>query len=526
MALDSETIRLALEVTQTQTVAEAIAKLDQMAMSAKAAGNSVDALTLQTLAYKLSIDSEVNALDQEVIALAEATTAQKLMRQMLEQTTVASTRASVAVGGETKGQSGLGRSALQASYAFQDFTSQLGSGPGGFARALGSIQNNIPGILMGFGVGGTVIAGVSVLTVALGALVTNWDLLVKGMTSDAIKKAKDDLEALAKKVDEYNALLGKPNRAEAAGGKIIEDAITEGGAAKIAKGLSETMTATGRGEKATPDERARMDQLAASAAKSEAMGWTVQAANLRAAVKAIQEDISARQAKTVQALMIDVKAPGVTGKDARDTMRALVNANPTDFPAGFLGDLERADPADVKRQQGFETERDLNRDNAKRADKAQADKRAEAAKAAHARAQMRDKRIAEEAKIADAEDKEEADAEHDRQKAIDDQNAAGFRQFVRRGQAAGQERRRQDQQQKQGARQAQQEQNRMAAAALKTQTQAIDDQVEAMQFNAKAMQGILTNAEKVAHAAYWAKRQAQDLYERSRQSPTGSSLDN
>ena len=34
------------------------------------------------------------------------------------------------------------------------------------------------------------------------------------MAKDTLKKAKDDLEGLAKKADEFNAMLGKPTRAE------------------------------------------------------------------------------------------------------------------------------------------------------------------------------------------------------------------------------------------------------------------------------------------------------------------------
>ncbi len=53
-----------------------------------------------------------------------------------------------------------GQGVMAASYAFQDFTSQINNG---IVPALGAVHaNNIPGILIGLGVGGTVSAGLSV----------------------------------------------------------------------------------------------------------------------------------------------------------------------------------------------------------------------------------------------------------------------------------------------------------------------------------------------------------------------------
>ena len=94
-------------------------------------------------------------------------------------------------------QAGLGRGALQASYAFQDFTSVL-SGGGGFGRALSSIQNNIPILLSSLGLGAGLTGVVSVATVALGLFI---DKMLA--SSDKGKDLKQQITAIAQEIDGY-----------------------------------------------------------------------------------------------------------------------------------------------------------------------------------------------------------------------------------------------------------------------------------------------------------------------------------
>ncbi len=521
MAISEEQFRLALELTGTDSIHAAVLELERMIQAAKASGNQIDALSLTMLQYKLAIDSESTALDAEVAALVESTAAHKAMSMMIEEAALSAKTAVPIIGGDNKGQSGLGRSALQASYAFQDFTSQLGSGPGGFARALGSIQNNIPGILMGFGVGGTVIAGVSLLSVMVGALVTNWDSLIKGMSSDAIKKAKDDLEALAKKVDDFNALLGKPTRAEAAGAKIIQEAIQEGDPARIARNAARALGASGKGETMTAQEKADLDtyqkQLEFAQANLGERGIASAQGSLDQARQAVRDRLAAANLKTVQAAIVDLGAGGEAGRKARGLLGPLVAADPRAFPPGLLGDIERADPADVKRQADLEAQGELNIENKKRADK-----EAKEAKEKQAHAKEALERLS-----SDAQDAVAKAAHVDRpETAVDvrfedvfDKTVKDIRRENEKDakKAADEQRRR-----------AHAQQRAMVQALGKAQqnaNQAIDNNREMAEYMVKFANGTLTQSERLAHDTYWAKQAVKQVFERHQESMRGSALD-
>ncbi len=129
----------------------------------------------------------------------------------------------------------LGSTVLSASYAFQDFTSVL-SGGGGFARALGSIQNNIPQILAGLGLGAGLTGVVSVAAVAVGVLVDNFAKLhaawASGPTEQEIERLKKLAEAADKAreaVQKQIDALEKQRNADREGGEIASAAIGEYG---------------------------------------------------------------------------------------------------------------------------------------------------------------------------------------------------------------------------------------------------------------------------------------------------------
>jgi hypothetical protein len=105
----------------------------------------------------------------------------------------------VILNGELKaltGRPGMGgQGILQASWAVQDFTSVL-SGGQGLGRALSSIQNNIPGLLMSLGMTGGVAGAVSLISVGIGALMPVLEGLWKSLESDTPKQAREKFEKL------------------------------------------------------------------------------------------------------------------------------------------------------------------------------------------------------------------------------------------------------------------------------------------------------------------------------------------
>ncbi len=110
----------------------------------------------------------------------------------------AATLASHSVDTATLSHVHFGRGVMQASYAIQDFTSVLGNQ--GFIGALNSIQNNIPLILTSLGAGAGLAGIISILSVGIGLLVSNFGKLTEGwkdgQTEAETKRMKDLAEAI------------------------------------------------------------------------------------------------------------------------------------------------------------------------------------------------------------------------------------------------------------------------------------------------------------------------------------------
>ena len=165
----------------------------------------------------------------------------------------------------------LGRGILQTSYAVQDFTSVLAGG-GGLSRALGSVQNNIPVLLSGLGMGPGMAGMISLVSVGLGAAIP----LIMSLGDETAKagdKAKDGAEKLTGWNDQLERLVEAGKKLREAQTKPEEDtekAVTE--ALKLAGGkvvgagyerhLMEQDTAAEEGEfrrrMATPEIQAEM----------------------------------------------------------------------------------------------------------------------------------------------------------------------------------------------------------------------------------------------------------------------------
>lgn len=159
-----------------------------------------------------SLADALQRLSVEEIQLAESTqkTTVALQSESVQATsnTAALTRTATATDQVASSKRQLGSTILATSYAVQDFTSQLGTR--GLAGALSAIQNNIPMILAGLGVGAGVAGVVSVAAVGVGLLTER----LSGL-SDEAKKAAKDLEDFKEKADKLRENKGASEKQRA-----------------------------------------------------------------------------------------------------------------------------------------------------------------------------------------------------------------------------------------------------------------------------------------------------------------------
>jgi hypothetical protein len=489
-------------------------KLEELAEKTRQAASTYDLLDQKTEAYVITLKELELGLQGQAAATQHATWAQKELDKAVEETNESAKKLAPQLDGPTKGSSGLGRSAMAASYAFQDFTSQLGTQ--GVAGGLRAIQNNIPGMLMGFEkLSAGWVAAISAMAVGAGILYENWDKIAKGMSSDAIDKAKNDLEKLAKKADEFNAMLGKPTRAEAAGGKIIEEALGGGEqTGRIARVLAAQLGRSGRGEQMTTEES---KQIAAAESQVEMVKGTRFEAEERNVLARLQgaakERIRKANAAAVQGALVDVQKGGEGARVARALLSPLVAAGPAGLPAGFLGALETSAPEEIEKQQQLEAQGELNIESIKRREQDQKAKQKETQKKEDEhRKEIRDRqklrmdKLNSDARAADQEDRGKDDAAREaarnKQEALRDEDKAR-REKMQIGRANQHE--------------AIQNINKMQQQA----NQATDDFMQMMHENGNIFNGVMYSVDQLRNMAYWAKRQTAKQAEQMRESAMG-----
>lgn len=132
----------------------------------------------------------------------------------------------------TRANGDLGRGVLQTSYAVQDFTSVL-SGGGGFARALGSVQNNIPVLLTGLGLGAGLAGAVSLVSVGFAAAIP----LIQQFAGES-KEAAEEAKKAADALERFRNLKTAPEEAAA---KRVDDVTKKFGGENIVRGIDETL---------------------------------------------------------------------------------------------------------------------------------------------------------------------------------------------------------------------------------------------------------------------------------------------
>jgi hypothetical protein len=228
--------------------------------AAKEVGDTYEVLAVSGQGYelaarKLTTAEEVAASTARRLADAEAAAAAETARMTalfkpaavsLDEVAAAANREHAALVATTTqmasaggGTRNLGQALLTASFATQDFTSQLGTR--GLGGALGAIQNNIPMLLVGLGVGAGLTGVLSVLSIGAGAVYDNWDKIATLWRDGETLREAERQKELAKSIDSVREAtekqLATPSAEALKPGGDLAKAIKEFGGDQVRKEL-------------------------------------------------------------------------------------------------------------------------------------------------------------------------------------------------------------------------------------------------------------------------------------------------
>jgi hypothetical protein len=263
------------------------------------------------------------------------------------------------LGGSGGGRGGI----LGASYAFQDFMAVLSNG-GGIDRALLSITNNFDQLARAAGASTATAAKLSIaftgFASALPMLIPLfgqlWHAVAGGDAADEAEKKLDRLKR------EFDNLIGTPTGAGRDAMAALKSAVTEGDSAAVFKGLSETIAnSPGLRSGYTPGEADKLSRLRWIQKNARSAGQASPDAD--AGINAIEQARNQRDRDRARDLMTKMLHPDDEGQGALRTVQTIVKSNPSAFPAGFLGDVERATPEEVAAQAALERQGQLNAAN-------------------------------------------------------------------------------------------------------------------------------------------------------------------
>jgi hypothetical protein len=343
-----ERIQLILDLGQSgKNAAEVRAELEKLDAAAKNVGQTYEVLAISGHGYELGAERITieqkratqameaaakaardlateehrlanEAMDEVVRAAVEATQAQRAMNQILAESTTHTSTAAVGLGKVDKASKESAQGILRASYAVQDLTAVLSNG-GGFARALGSVQNNIPGIVASLGMGAGLAGTISLVSVGIGVLIDNLPKLYAAWSGGETDNEADRMERLAKAAKEaavaiqaqITAMKEKENR-DADAAEIATAAIQQAGGTQVAvnavqeqmqaeAGAAAQREAVRKAEaiQAPLDERKRLGLGGGAAQEAELSAAVAATREARAALKAIEDEARTRAQETI-----------------------------------------------------------------------------------------------------------------------------------------------------------------------------------------------------------------------------------
>lgn len=281
MALEQDKILLELDLGRTSA-------------SAREAAKEIDQLGLET--------RELTALLEAVSVVSEQQAVPALNR--LDKAAEATADAGQELAGQRREG---GRGILSVSYAIQDFTSQIDRG---FLPALASIQNNIPGILTGLGVGAGLAGVISTATVGAGLLA--------------------------------NALTGVGTEAKAAA-EAVKDLLQASEKLKATRTTEEEKVATGVGAylKELPARTVEQGIRAELMMRAQRQSQEYEREQLRTfgGINESAEEFMARNMPRIEADVARLATTLGTDPSSRQFVAGLATLRPGNFPRNFATDI-------------------------------------------------------------------------------------------------------------------------------------------------------------------------------------------
>jgi hypothetical protein len=318
---------------------------------------SIDARTFDNvLGHLMATQEGIQAATQQVTLALEAQADAMLNAATATTRMNAGARAtSSSIGNATKTTAAAGQAMMQLGYAVDDLQY-------GFKGIVNNIAPFTYQMAVAAGVShaaaGGIAAGVQIAAVATYQLYENWDKLADAIGVSGVRTEAEQMEILAKNTErtadetarlnrykkeqaEILAMMAKRPKEEEEANKAVENAITEADAEKVYKGVRETLVASGRGERMNPAEQAELKKMEDLKAQRQARGLV--AAEVQKDIdrkqKEINDRIDAENDRRAKEIMNDPKK--------RDTLKALVKANPKAFPPNF-GDALAETPEALK----------------------------------------------------------------------------------------------------------------------------------------------------------------------------------
>lgn len=259
---------------------------------------------------------------------------------------------------------------LQLQYVLDDLVNTSGS----WERKLASISNNIPGLVASIGGKNAMgLAGaigiVSTSLIALAPLAAAaWEALSGGGNGpEPVVKALDAAEEKIKAIrQELERLLKATSPEESESKRLFESVLGGGRGNQIMGALAGAISTSPQGERMNEAERmATSDAAVEQAVQVAAMNASrsgrqfTEADRAEARARALQAQQQARDAAQKRINEANVERAGrimgaaPTDRAARDTLRAMIRANPGAFAAmpGLLGELDDSEP---EAQQAFD----------------------------------------------------------------------------------------------------------------------------------------------------------------------------
>ncbi len=330
--------------------------------SSKAISTSIVQASQAVEGYAVALTKTEKESDRAVQAAMEITTAQKLMRQSLEETTVAERSMATALAnfrpqamGASTAMVTMQGSTRSSALGFLYLSQAIEDAQYGFS----AIVNNIPLIVMGMGGGPGIAGAVSIAAVAVNLLINHWKDLMSAFQTPFERQAVEALERLKERAKEaaeaFERLAKAPTEMEAKGVKKFEEGFKGKDIQQLQQHVAQTIL---------QQREIERPHVIADDPNDTRPEW-IKALGKKATEKIIGHRIARteQEASEIHGEMAMKKAAEILGQTeqadpagaaARDHLKRLIKANPKAFTDEEKQKIESADPVKIKAQEEAE----------------------------------------------------------------------------------------------------------------------------------------------------------------------------